>query len=121
MLDGTDYVGGQFPIDFPANTTVVSLNITIINDDEPPVEEREIFEMDIEDRPNGVLQGRSGVVRIIDDCTRVCQNGGTLDSSICNCTCPAAYTGLSCESEQFCNLFNECSCMFIHPCTDGHC
>ena len=123
IIDGKDYEGGEFLVIFPINVTRVSLNITIINDDEPPVEEeREMFDLDLppEDLPRGVRQGGTGVVRITEDCTRVCQNGGDLDTSSCTCTCPPPYTGINCESEQLFDLFHECNYMFIHSCTGGH-
>ena len=113
MLDGTDFLGGRFLVVFPINVTMVSFNITIINDEEPPVEGQQFFEMDLPVllRPPGVLQGPSSTVTILDDCETMCQNGGTLEDD-CTCTCPAPYTGLSCESEQLCDLFHyECNCM----------
>ena len=32
-------------------------------------------------------------------CVRKCQNGGTLNSASCSCTCAGGFTGSNCESE----------------------
>ena len=99
MLDREDYEGGSFTVTFPSGETEVSFNITIIDDDEPPLEENEQFNIIFTSVPSGVGQGEFATVTIRDDCTRECQNGGTLNSSVCVCSCPDPYTGLSCESE----------------------
>ena len=95
-LDQVDYEGGQFNITFQIGQIRVPFNITIVNDEEPPLEPDETFRINFLPPVN---QPEFATVTIKDKCTRQCQNGGTLDSSVCNCTCPPLYTGLSCESE----------------------
>ena len=118
VIDGTDYIGRRFPITFPSNVTEVSFNITLIDDTEPPKEDREEFIVIFDELPSGALEGETAAVTILDDCTnecrdgeirnesncectctRVCQNGGTLDQSTCMCSCPAGFTGVNCGSE----------------------
>ena len=109
---GTDYVGGIFNVCFPINVARVSLPITIINDDKPPLEEDEKFRINFIAVPSGAIGGVYATVTIQDDCTQECQNGGTLNSSTCVCACTADYTGLSCEGE-----FVTTFCMTV-CCTD---
>lgn len=118
VIDGTDYRGRRFDITFPSNVTQVSFNITLIDDTEPPKEDREEFRVTFLNLPSGVAPGETATVIILDDCTnecqdgetrdesncecictRVCQNGGTLDLSTCICTCPDGFTGDDCGSE----------------------
>ena len=114
-VDITDYNGGNFNVCFPIGVTRVSFNITIINDDEPPLEADEEFRIKLNDFPiNVTSSGAFATVTIQDDCTRVCQNGGTLNSTSCTCACTADYTGLSCEGE-----FGTIFCMAVY-CTDTH-
>ena len=110
-----DYSGGEFTVTFPVNETQVSFNITIINDDEPPLEDDEQFRVNFVTVPSGATAGEFATVTIRDDCTRECQNGGTLDSNTCVCTCPADYTGLSCESElvKLAHLMMSACCMLV--------
>ena len=42
---------------------------------------------------------------LVSDCTRVCQNGGTLDAN-CTCNCTDGYSGPNCESEYVAWWFN---------------
>ena len=35
----------------------------------------------------------------VTDCTRMCQNGGTLNNGNCICDCAAGFSGPSCTSE----------------------
>ena len=96
---GSDYIGGEFTVTFPIGETQVTLNITILDDAEPPLERNEQFRVYFFLVPSGATAGEFATVTIRDDCTRECQNGGTLNSTTCVCTCPDAYTGFSCESE----------------------
>ena len=32
-------------------------------------------------------------------CSRMCQNGGTLDTGTCTCSCASGFSGDNCESE----------------------
>ena len=94
--------------------TVASFNITIIDNEEPPLESDETFRINF---LPPVVQPVFATVTIRDVCTRQCQNGGTLDSNVCNCTCPPLYTGLSCESELltfFITKVTACSDMHTH-------
>ena len=96
---GSDYIGGVFTVTFPIGETQVTLNITILDDDEPPLERDEQFRVDFVTVPSGATPGEFALVTIRDDCTRECHNGGTLNSTACVCICPDPYTGFSCESE----------------------
>ena len=98
-IDGSDYIGGYFIVTFPIGETQVSFNITILNDNEPPLERNEQFRVNFVTVPSGATPGEFATVTIRDDCTRECQNGGTLNSTAGVCTCPDPYTGFSCESE----------------------
>ena len=40
-----------------------------------------------------------GVLLSILACSRMCQNGGTLDPGICTCICGGGFSGAKCESE----------------------
>ena len=108
-----DYRGGNFSVRFPIGETQVSFNITIIDDDEPPLEEEEQFSINFISVPSGASPEVLATVTIQDDCTRECQNGGTLDSATCLCTCPARYTGLSCESELLAHLKMSACCVLV--------
>ena len=117
VIDGMDYIGRRIPVTFPSNITVVSFNITLIDDTEPPKEDREEFLVIFDELPTRAIIGESATVTILDDCTnecqdgeirdesncectctRVCQNGGTLDQSTCICSCPDGFTGVDCGS-----------------------
>ena len=98
-IDGSDYIGGDFTVTFPIGDIEVSFNITILDDEEPPLERDEQFIVNFVTVPSGATAGEFTLVTIRDDCTRECQNGGTLNSTTCVCTCPDPYTSSSCEGE----------------------
>ena len=41
-------------------------------------------------------------------CTRLCQNGGTLDEGTCMCDCAGGFSGANCESECIVRLADNC-------------
>ena len=100
-IGGTDYNGGRFNACFPIGALDTSFNVTFINDDEPPLEMDEEFRINFvgTDSTTTVQFEVFATVTIQDDCILVCQNGGTLDDTTCECNCTDLYTGTNCESE----------------------
>ena len=100
-IGGTDYNGGRFNACFPIGALDTSFNVTFINDDEPPIEMDEQFEIHFVSTEQNIMVEVFATVTIPEVCTLVCQNGGTRDDTTCECICPTNYTGLLCQGEPF--------------------
>ena len=48
----------------------------------------------------------------VTDCTRVCQNGGTLNEGNCTCDCVGDFSGPNCESECINCVEYTCTSMY---------
>ena len=60
----------------------------------------------------------SVLILVAENCTKECQNGGTLDESGCVCQCAEGYTGPLCEGEVKA-MRSFCYCVFyihVHNC-----
>ena len=96
-IGGTDYNGGRFSACFPIGALDTSFNVTFIKDEEPPKEMDKVFGIHfVSTDPDTQVQFEVfATVTIQDDCTQVCQNGGTLDDTTCECVvwCGVQYCG----------------------------
>ena len=71
LLDGNDYVGDLFSVNFPAGETVISFNVPIVDDDNAETNEQFTLYLEIPDdtAATGIFKGTEDAanVTIVND------------------------------------------------------